>query len=208
MLLEKKLIAGAKQLDIVLSDLQCSQLLTFLDLLEKWNKTYNLTAISNKETMVSKHILDSLSISPFVADTCLLDIGTGAGLPGIVLAIIKPKLVITLLDSVGKKCRFMQMAVANLGLKNVQIVRSRLEDYQPKHCFGQISARAFASIDKIQALSGRLLCENGGYLLMKSDKFLQEEFLPTQFTQHKLVVPYLDEAHYLLLLKSKKSNYV
>ncbi len=198
--LDQQLILGAEQLNLNLSQKQVDQLLSFVDLLLKWNKTYNLTAITQPEQVISKHILDSLSIVRYVDQTPLLDVGSGAGLPGIIIAIIKPEISITLLDSIGKKCRFMQMAFAHLALEKIKVVHTRLEQYNPQQCFGQISCRAFASVDKVKQLSDRLLCDNGQYLLMKSDKFLQENNLPTNWTQHELLVPGMVQTRYLLTL--------
>ena len=188
------------QMNIKLSTGQTQQLLDYLDLLAKWNKSYNLTAITDKKEMLIKHILDSLSVVAYMNEYPLLDVGSGAGLPGIVIAIVKPKLSIVLLDSVGKKCRFMQMASATLGLNNITIAQTRLENYQPAKCFGQITCRAFASVHQVRQLSQHLLCDNGCYLLMKSDKFLQEELLPKQLTPYELVVPQIKDKRYLLIL--------
>lgn len=194
------LINGSQDMGIKLSNKQCEQLLLLLDLLTKWNKVYNLSAIKNQQEMVVRHILDSLSVLPYINDTRLLDVGSGAGFPGLVIAIMKPELKINLLDAVGKKCRFIQMAITQLCLQNAQVIHHRVENYQTQYCFGQITSRAFASVDKILQLTQGLLCHNGRYLLMKSANFLQEENLPKLYAKYELFVPELNDKHYLLIL--------
>lgn len=198
--LKPLLLASTQEMGITLSQIQTKQLLGFIDLLNRWNKTHNLTAISDKKEILIKHILDSLSLVPYVGGESLLDIGSGAGLPGIAIAILKPNLPIFLLDSIGKKCHFMRMVLATLGLSNTQIIHKRLQDYQAPTCFFQISARAFASVYKTRQLSRHLLCPQGQYLLMKSGKFRQEDNLPVKLEQRELFVPWLKESRHLLIL--------
>jgi 16S rRNA (guanine527-N7)-methyltransferase len=120
------LMQGAKAMNIALNDVQATSLISYLELIIKWNKTYNLSAICTMEIGVKKHLLDCLSIMPYVDESPLLDVGAGAGLPGIVLSIMKPTLTVSVLDSVGKKCRFMQFAKSQLALKNLSVVNTRL----------------------------------------------------------------------------------
>lgn len=202
------LINGAQDMGIKLSNKQSEQLLLLVDLLAKWNKTYNLSAIKNKQEIVVRHILDSLSVLPYINDKNLLDVGSGAGFPGLVIAVMCPELNIILLDAVGKKCRFIQMAIAQLHLHNVCVIHSRVEDYQAQYCFGQIISRAFASIDKILQLTKGLLCNDGHYLFMKSAKFLQEKNLPNSnsYTEYELFIPELNDKHYLLILPNTIYN--
>jgi 16S rRNA (guanine527-N7)-methyltransferase len=192
------LIDGAKQMNIQLDDVQASTLLQYLELIIKWNKTYNLSAIRNIEAGVKKHLLDSLSVTPYIQQTPLLDVGAGAGLPGIVISIMFPELSVSVLDSVGKKCRFMQFAKTQLGLKNLTVVNQRVENYQPEQCFGQITSRAFAEVEKTLGLTKHLLCDNGHYLLMKGDHFTKEILDNFTLKAHQVSVPYVSDQRYFL----------
>ena len=164
---KKTLVAGLDELKLTLDENQIEQLLDFIKLLEKWNKAYNLTAIRNKEAMVSLHLLDSLAIVPFIEGKSVIDIGTGAGLPGIPLAIYFPDIHFTLLDSNAKKTRFVQQALLELKIKNVSVCHNRVEDYHPGHYFDTVITRAFASLTDIVAWTGHLINEQGVLLAMK-----------------------------------------
>ena len=196
------LIDGAKQMNIQLDDGQASTLLQYLELIIKWNKTYNLSAIRDLEEGVKKHLLDSLSVTPYIQQTPLLDVGAGAGLPGIVISIMYPELNVSVLDSVGKKCRFMQFAKTQLGLKNLTVVNQRVENYQPEQCFGQITSRAFAEVEKTLSLTKHLLCDNGHYLLMKGDHFAEEALDNFTLKAHQVSVPYVSDQRYFLEIQS------
>jgi len=196
--LRQILLSGAEQMDLSLKDQQTEQLLSYLELMTKWNKTYNLSAIRDPQLGVKKHLLDSLSILPYVNNEPLLDVGAGAGLPGIVLAIMKPTLSISVLDSVGKKCRFMQFVKTQLQLDNLSVINERVEVFKPQTCFGQITSRAFADVDKTLKLTQHLLCDNGRYLLMKGDHFSQEEVQGVLMTPHQINVPYVSDDRFLL----------
>lgn len=157
---------GCKALSIDLPADQQQQLLDYVALLVKWNKVYNLTSVREPAAMLSRHILDSLSILPYLEAATLLDVGTGAGLPGIPVAIARPDCQVTLLDSNSKKTRFLQQVKAELGLHNVTVVHGRVEQVSlPK--FAIITARAFASIDDIIKLAGQHCEQNGRLVLMK-----------------------------------------
>ena len=166
-MIEELLKSGAKKMNIELDESQSAKLLQYLELIIKWNKTYNLSAIRNLEEGVKRHLLDSLSVVSYIKSGSLLDVGAGAGLPGIVISIMKPELSVTVLDTVGKKCHFMQFAKTQLALKNLTVVNQRVENYQPEQCFEQITSRAFAEVNKTLNLTKHLLCDNGSYLLMK-----------------------------------------
>ena len=127
-----------------MNEQQAAQLQQYLQLLQRWNKVYNLTAVRNLADMQPLHIDDSLSVAPFIRGETCLDVGSGAGLPGIPLAIVQPERHFTLLDTNGKKTRFMQQAVLELGLKNVKVVQTRVESWQPDAPFDAIISRAFA----------------------------------------------------------------
>ncbi|KAA0446913.1 MAG: 16S rRNA (guanine(527)-N(7))-methyltransferase RsmG [Candidatus Thioglobus sp.] len=195
--------SGAKKMGITLSDMQTQQLLDYLQLLLKWNKTYNLSAIRTLDEGVKKHLLDSLSIVEFVDGSPLLDVGSGAGLPGIVISIMRPEIAVSVLDSAGKKCRFMQFAKTQLGLKNLSVLNGRVEELQCEQCFAQISARAFAKVDKILKLTKHLLCDNGSYLLMKGAN-IEKEQLPADAKKHQLFVAGVAEDRFLIKIGRQK----
>ena len=145
-------------------------LLAYLALLQRWNATYNLTAIRDPREMVTKHLLDSLAMAAHVADGTLADLGTGPGLPGIPLAIAKPGLTVTLVESNGKKARFLRAAVRELGLANATVAESRIEALDRPGAFDQITARALATLPQIVALGGHLLKRGGHLLAMKGTR--------------------------------------
>jgi 16S rRNA (guanine527-N7)-methyltransferase len=146
---------------------QGERLLEFLRLLQKWNRVYNLTSIENPAEMVRLHLLDSLLTLPYLHGTRILDVGTGAGLPGIPLAVMAPDKEFVLLDSSAKKTRFVQQAAIELGLQNVRVVQERIEKFRSQQGFDTILCRAFASLSQIVALSARLLAPNGVILAQK-----------------------------------------
>ena len=143
------------------------RLLQYLTLLYKWNHAYNLTAIRDMESMVTRHVLDSLAILPWVKGSSLLDVGSGAGLPGIPLAIARPELQVVLLDSNGKKVRFLQEVKRVLSLDNVDIVQSRVENYHPPHGFDTVTSRAFSDLEQMITWTAHLPAPNGIWLAMK-----------------------------------------
>lgn len=195
------LIDGAQQMGIRLSDSQTNKLIQYLELIIKWNKTYNLSAIRNMEDGIKKHLLDSLSVVNYIGEKSLLDVGSGAGLPGVVISIMRPELSVSVLDTVGKKCRFMQFAKTQLKLENLTVINDRVENYQPTTCFDQITSRAFAQVDKTLKLTQHLLCDNGSYLLMKGDHYAQEKIDNAQVAVHKISVPYVSDYRYFLEIK-------
>lgn len=142
-------------------------LMDYLALLQKWNQAYNLTAIRELQDMVTHHILDSLAIIPWVNGTRLLDVGTGAGLPGIPLAIARPNLHVTLLDSNGKKMRFLREVKRSLKLDNIEIVQSRVEAYHPPSGFDTVTSRAFSAMDTFIGCTHHLISQQGIWLAMK-----------------------------------------
>lgn len=159
--------SGIKQLNLPISETQINQLIQFIELIAKWNKAYNLTAVRNNNDMAKLHILDSLAILPHIQGQRIIDIGTGAGLPGIPLALCLPEIQFTLLDSNAKKTRFVQQAILELKLKNVTVIHSRVEDYQPEIKYDAVLTRAFASLPDIIKLTSHLLNDNGVLLAMK-----------------------------------------
>ena len=163
----KILVSGLKSLNLSLSDDKIERLLAFIKLIEKWNKAYNLTAIRDREAMVRLHLLDSLAIVPFIEGNHVIDIGTGAGLPGIPLAIYLPEIEFTLLDSNAKKTRFVQQTIVELKLKNVSVCHNRVEQYHPEKSFDTVITRAFAGLSDIVELTAHLLGKDGVLLAMK-----------------------------------------
>ena len=165
------LLAGAAAMGVPLSETQAGKLLDYLDLLQKWNKAYNLTAVRERPAMLTQHLLDSLSIVPHLPPGDLLDVGSGGGLPGIPLAILQPERSITLIDTVGKKVAFLKQATMTLGLKNLSAVSDRIESWVPPEKqaagFALITARAYATLSTLVGQTQRLLAENGGWYAMK-----------------------------------------
>lgn len=193
------LIEGINKLKIVLLPEQIEQLTNYLSLLTKWNKAYNLTAIRDPLQMVTRHLLDSLAILPYLKGERILDVGTGAGLPGIPLAIADPWRSFCLLDSNGKKCRFLQQTVLALGLKNVWVVEDRAEHFAIEQCFDSIVARAVSSVKEIIENTSHLICPQGQWLLMKG-QYPADELEGIRGTPIVIAyqVPGLDEQRHLV----------
>src|SRR5690554_1625232 len=201
---QSQLRDGLADMKLSLSESQQQQLLAFLALLNKWNKAYNLTAVRNEREMVSRQLLDSLSILPWITTAHLLDVGAGGGLPGIPLAIVCPDKHFTLLDSNGKKTRFLNQCVLELGLKNVDVIHGRAEDCQPEQPFSQISSRAFTALENLVHWCGQLLASDGEFLAMKG-QFPDDEVaaLPKGWqveSSHSLEVPGAENERHLLIV--------
>lgn len=192
---------GLAALGLTLSDDQQQQLLKYLALLQRWNQAFNLTAVRDPGQMVVRHLLDSLAVSPWIEDGPLLDIGSGAGLPGIPLAIAHPATQVTMLDSNGKKTRFVNQAILELGLANATVVQSRVEQY--RSAFPQVTMRAFASLPDIISLAADSVTADGRILAMKgvlTDLEMAGVSAPWRAERHILKVPFLDEQRQLLIL--------
>lgn len=194
---------GITQLGLNLPENVIGQLAYYIAALQKWNAAYNLTAIRDPRDMVIKHLLDSLTVLPHLQADTLLDVGTGAGLPGLVLAIVKPELQVDLLDSNSKKTRFLRQMVAELQLKNVRVHHARVEqaDLPPQR---QVISRAFSSLADFSHWCSHLLAQDGVLLAMKG-QYPQTEVddLPQDMrllSTIPLDVPFLDEARHLLVL--------
>lgn len=204
MSIERAITDGCEQLDLPLPLGAVARMTTYLALLERWNRAYNLTAVREPEAMVVRHLLDSLSILPWLEGPRVLDVGSGAGLPGIPLAIARPEMEFCLLDSNGKRTRFLNQAVAELRLTNVGVVRGRVEDYQPATLFNSVVSRAFATLVDLVADAGRLCAPEGRLLAMKGiypdDELVR---LPTGYRVvgvYSLRVPHLDAERHLVHL--------
>lgn len=201
---QNALAAGLAALDITLPDDAQHKLLAFRDLLLKWNKTYNLTALRDPAQAISHHLLDSLAILPHVGTGNLLDVGSGGGLPGIPLAIARPDLSVSMVDTVQKKTTFLQQAVIELALKNVTVHHARVEEMQGQ--YAQISSRAFAEIGLFISLTRHLLAPNGCWLAMKGVRPDDElKALPADIMVEAIIpltVPGLDAERHLIILKA------
>ncbi|WP_415845956.1 16S rRNA (guanine(527)-N(7))-methyltransferase RsmG [Stutzerimonas zhaodongensis] len=203
----EELEEGAQQLGVVLSDNQREQLLAYLALLSKWNKAYNLTAVRDTAEMVSRHLLDSLSVAPHVqpGGSRWLDVGSGGGMPGIPLAILFPERHFTLLDSNGKKTRFLTQVKLELKLANLEVVHSRVEQFKPAQPFNGITSRAFSSLEDFTSWTRHLGDLDSCWLAMKGiqpDDELQA--LPVDFQLERCVVlkvPGCQGQRHLLILR-------
>lgn len=166
-----------------------------LDLLEKWNKAKNLTAITDYTDMIAKHLLDSLSVAPLIDGTNIIDVGTGAGFPGLPLAIYYPDKQFHLCDSNGKKIAFIREAIRVLNLKNVTLVNERIEQYAPSNLFDCIVSRAFSSLSDMIEKTSHLRADSGFWLAMKGqlhEDELAEISADFSVTIHDLSVPYVE----------------
>lgn len=181
-----------------------ARLLDYVRLLHKWNRVYNLTAVREPREMVPRHLLDSLAVLPYLHGRRVLDVGTGAGLPGIPLALMSPEREFVLLDSNNKKTRFVQQAVTELGLGNVQVVQARVEDYRPGAPFDTVISRAFSAIADMLRQAGRHCAPDGVLLAMKGGEPREElAALPSGYKVQairRLQVPGLNEERHVVCL--------
>ncbi|WP_445003677.1 16S rRNA (guanine(527)-N(7))-methyltransferase RsmG [Halomonas mongoliensis] len=205
---EVRLDQGLERLGIAVDAEQRRQLLGLVGLLHKWNRAYNLTAIRDPEEMVSRHLLDSAAVVPFVTGPTLLDVGAGPGFPGLVLAILRPELAVSLLDSNGKKVRFQRQAVMELGLTNVTPVQARVEAFE--ECFDQVISRAFASLGDFVSLTLPLVAPGGQWLAMKGPA-VEEELAGVPdgvvpVARHALEVPFEVGSRLLVVLERKPAG--
>ncbi|RIY33601.1 16S rRNA (guanine(527)-N(7))-methyltransferase RsmG [Psittacicella gerlachiana] len=196
-----KLLQSNSYLSSRVDSQMCNLLLDYLELMHKWNRAYNLTAIKDPEQMLIKHIFDSLAVAPYFSQYHkVLDVGTGAGLPGIPLAIFfakeNPQMHFTLLDSLGKRIQFLRHVVLTLNLKNVTIIHSPVENYQEEQ-FDCITSRAFTALDRMTLVCSHLLSPQGNYVLLKGAKTEEElQTLPQEFALvdiHEVKVPGIED---------------
>ena len=202
---QEQLARGLTAMGMELPGAVREKLIAYLTLLYKWNRTYSLTALKEQDKAVSHHLLDSLSIQPFVPDGSLLDVGSGGGMPGIPLAIVRPELRVTLLDSNSKKTAFLQQTAIELGLKNISVHGGRVEQYHPTIGFNAITSRAFAELADFVGLSRHLLAPEGVWLAMKG-VWPHEEIarLPGNVrveAVHALPVPGVDAERHLIVMR-------
>lgn len=199
----RQLRAGLSTLELELDEPTIEALLDYVALLVRWNATYNLTAVRDADAMISRHLLDSLAILPHVRGQSLADLGTGAGLPGIPLALARRDLSVHLVDSNGKKTRFLREVVRRLKLERARVVEGRVEAVEGT--FDCITARAFATLADMLAWGGRLLAPQGRWLALKG-RFPQDELdaVPSGFAieaVHRLDVPGIDAERHLVILR-------
>ncbi|WP_105188744.1 16S rRNA (guanine(527)-N(7))-methyltransferase RsmG [Pseudoalteromonas sp. T1lg48] len=204
-MLENKFKQLLAQASISLSEQQIQQLLAYVALLDKWNKAYNLTSIRDPKDMLVKHIMDSLVVAEHLKGQHYIDVGTGPGLPGMVLAIALPDTEFVLLDSLGKRVTFLKQVKHELGLKNVTPVQSRVEEYQPSVKLDGVLSRAFASIDDMLHWCAHLIDQDGRFIALKGQYPEQElAHLPDGFSFEQnieLRVPELEGERHLIILK-------
>lgn len=198
---------GAARMGIALTREQEDALLHYLALLLKWNKVYNLISRRASDNLVALHLLDSLSVLPYISGPRVVDVGSGAGLPGMPLAIMLPDCHFTLLDSNGKKGGFRTQAAIELGLKNVTVVSARAEEFHPEPGFEQVISRAFATIADMLAVAGHLAAPGGRFLAMKGlyphDELAELAEMPPEYrleAVHTLEVPALGAERHLAIV--------
>ncbi len=195
---------GARALGLELDDAQCGKLVAHLDLLDEWGERMNLTAIRDRDQQLTKHVLDSLSVRPHLRGTRIADIGSGAGFPGIPLAIVAPGLHFALIESVGKKCRFLEHVRDALGLPNVEVIQSRAEAHKPSMRYDTVLARAVGPIADLVRHAGPLVA-GGGRLLAMKGRYPEDELARKLngwkvVAVHPLRVPGLEEERHLVEL--------
>lgn len=203
----RMLTEGVRPLQLDLSDKQLTQLMDYLALLAKWNTVYNLTALRDLKQMVTHHLLDSLAVVPaFAGAKNVLDVGAGGGLPGIVLAIARPNMRVSLVDTVHKKTAFLTQVKAELGLANVSVYTGRVEQLKVPQKFDVITSRAFAELNDFVTWSGHLLEEGGRFIALKGVMPKDEiARLPAGWKVGKvesLTVPGLDAERHLVFIEA------
>jgi 16S rRNA (guanine527-N7)-methyltransferase len=198
------LLDGVRALGLDLDETQLAKLVAHLDLLDEWGTRMNLTAIRERDQQVTKHLLDSLSVRPFLRGERIADVGSGAGFPGIPLAIVEPGRRFTLIESTGKKCRFLEHVRDTLALANVEVVQARGESYRPEQRFETVIARAVGPLADLVRYAGPLLAGDGRLLAMKG-RYPEDELAAKLngwkvVAVHPLAVPGLDEQRHLVEL--------
>lgn len=202
----QRLLDAAKEIAVPLTQAQAERLVIYVELLARWNSTYNLTAVRDPSEMLDRHIIDSLSVVPFIDADSVMDVGTGPGLPGIPLALLYPDKKFTLVDSNIKKTRFLTQALITLGLKNVEVLHTRIENIVGKRSFPLIISRAFTATDNFAELCGPCLTDNGKLLAMKGSEAQNEaDALGSGYLNKeiiKLTVPGCEAARHLIIIEA------
>lgn len=201
----RKLVA---QTDLQLSESQLVQCVQYVALLDKWNSAYNLTSIRDPQEMLIKHVLDSLVVAPYLTGQRFIDVGTGPGLPGVLLAIYYPDKDFTLLDSLGKRIRFLNQVKMQLKLQNITSIQSRVEEHQPVLGYDGVISRAFASLNDMLSWCKHLPAPNGRFFAMKGAAVQEEIAALPDFVKvdaiHNLQVPQLDAQRHLVVLSKSE----
>lgn len=206
--LESKVMQGLDALNVSYGEQAINNLVAFMNLLAEWNKTHNLTAVDDIDEMLSVHVFDSASIMPYIKGSSLLDVGSGAGLPGMILAILSPALEVTSVETRGKKAQFQMYAANKLGLKNFCVENMRIEDFEPKEKFAMVTARAFSSLEKFVEGSRNAIAPNGRWLAMKGlvpkEELKVLKKMGLKFDTFALKVPELDAQRNLIVINALK----
>jgi len=196
---------GLRALDFPLPQEVQAKLIEYLALVEKWNRTYNLTAVRERDQMLARHLLDSLAVAPHLTGSSFADVGSGAGLPGIPLALARPQAAVTLIESSHKKATFLKQAVIELDLRNVEIVNARVEQWETQQRFDVVISRAFAELSEFVSLAGGLCKKTGVLAAMKGvHPFEELALLPPLWRLRAVVplaVPGLDAQRHLVLIE-------
>jgi 16S rRNA (guanine527-N7)-methyltransferase len=207
----RKLLSNADLLESGINELRIKiprnlldNLLIYNNFLVKWNKVFNLTAIRNQKQIFTHHFLDCLAVMPFIKSNSILDVGTGAGFPGIVLALCYPEKQLTLVDAVGKKIAFIKQITGELNLTNVRAIHSRVENMDVAEKFDGVIARAFSEMEILIKLTQSVIASDGYWYGMKSKKIMNNEMdkIDYHWEMKKIKVPYLDAERYLIQVKN------
>ena len=196
--------SGINELGIKIPRNLIDNLLIYNNFLVKWNKIFNLTAIRNQKQIFTHHFLDCLAVMPFIKSNSILDVGTGAGFPGIVLALCYPEKQLTLVDAVGKKIAFIKQIIGELNLTNVRVIHRRVENMDVAEKFDGIIARAFSEMEMLIKLTQPVIASDGYWYGMKSKKIMNNEMdkIDYHWEIKKIKVPYLDAERYLIQVKN------
>jgi 16S rRNA (guanine527-N7)-methyltransferase len=209
MSLDEELTRGLAALALTLPKDAQAKLIAHVELVEKWNRVYNLTAVRERQQMLTHHVLDSVAVASHLSGTTLLDVGSGAGFPGIALAIARPELTVTLLEASHKKSAFLKQAVIELGLENAQVVNERVEAWKPPMKYDIVVSRAFSELGEFVALAGHLCADNGVLAAMKGVYPFEE--LSQIRAPHKMTavipiaVPGLGAERHLVVIERQES---
>ncbi len=206
--LESKIMKGLDALNVSYGEQAIANLVLFMNLLSEWNKTHNLTAVDDIDEMLSVHVFDCASIMPYIKGSSLLDVGSGAGLPGMILAILSPALEVTSVETRGKKAQFQMYAANKLGLKNFCVKNMRIEEFEPKEKFAMVTSRAFSSLEKFVEGSKNAIASNGRWLAMKGlvpkEELKVLKKMGLKFDTFALKVPELDAQRNLIVIDAPK----
>ncbi len=206
--LASNLSQGLHTLQLNLSDVTQTQLLDYIELLDKWNQVYNLTGVRDRSDMIPKHIFDCLAILPYVCGRQILDVGTGAGLPGLLLAMARPDWHCVLLDSSAKKIRFVKQAILELEITNVEVVCTRLEAFKPSDKFSSIISRAYSNLQSFYTQSAHL-CATKGCLLAMKGIYPDQEIAQISGLQLEIIaleIPQLQAQRHLIIMRPQNAR--